>query len=197
MKKELTLHEIQQILGYEVKIVADKPMKVLSEVPVGETFKLGDMEFIVLEHLDGTTNVLLKNFWKKCRFDNNVNNFSISEIRERLNDEFYKKVAAICGENIIPHVVDLTSDDGRKDYGKGTVRVSLLTCDLYRKYVYILDKYRPDDWWWLATPYSTKENGYDSCVRVVNRIGALYGNRCYCNDGVRPFLTLKSSIFVS
>ena len=198
MKKEMTLQEIQSILGYEVKIVADKPRKQLSEISVGETFKLGDLEFVVLEHNDETTNVILKDFWKTTTFDGNTNNYANSSIRKALNSDFYNKLVNLIGkDNIVKHIVDLMSDDGRNDYGRVEDYVSLLTCDMCRKYVYTLDKYRPNSWWWLATPYSTKSNGYDFAVRVVDVGGSLSISSCFNNFGVRPFCIFPSSIFVS
>lgn len=196
--KEMTLQEIQNILGYEVKIVADKPLRQLSDVPAGETFKIGGMEFIVLEHNCHGTEVILKDFWKTAKFDSNSNHYACSEIRKELTGEFYKKLTALVGaNNILLHEVDLTSDDGRDDYGKVMDFVSLLTCDMYRKYVRILDKYRPKSWWWLATPYSTKGNGYEYAVRFVYGDGALDGDGCRYGYGVRPFVRFASSIFVS
>ena len=199
--KELTVKEIESILGYEIKIVANKPAKQLADISAGETFKVGDLEFIVLkQHDNGTTSVLLKDFWKTDIFDDNSNNYADSKIRRDLNNDFYKKLKLIVGEdNIMNHQVDLVSDDGRKDYLVVLDNISLLTCDMYRKYVEIIDKYRiTSDWWWLATAYSTKSNGYNSFVRCVNYVGALnYSGHCGDNRGVRPFCILKSNIFVS
>lgn len=167
--------------------------------PVGDIAKVGDLEFVVLEHNeDGTTALLLKGFWKTVKFDDNSNNYSESDIRKDLNENFYKHLSDIVGsENIVKHAVDLTSDDGRTDYGSCEDYISLPTCDMYRKYVHILDKHRPDSWWWSATAYSTKSNGYDFSVRCVGSGGALYYDRCRSSLGVRPFCILKSNIFVS
>ena len=196
--KEMTLQEIQDKLGYKVKIVDEKPKKKLVDIEVGKTFKVDDLEFIVLEHLeDDETAIILKDFWKTDRFDKSTNDYEQSSIRKELNSEFFEQLGAIVGkENILLHRVDLTSDDGRVDYGCCHDVISLLTCDMYRKYVYILDKYKPDDWWWLATAYSTKSNGYERSVRCVDYGGTLRSN-CYYYSGVRPFCILKSNIFVS
>lgn len=173
-------------------------MKKLCDIPVGDTFMLGDMEFIVLEQAIDGTHVILKNFWKTARFDGKTNNYTNSALRRELNTEFFNKVAALCGGgNIVGHAVDLTSDDGRKDYKNVFDYVSLLTCDQYRKYVYILDRYRPNNWWWLATAFSTEANGYDTFVRIVNDVGTLINVNCISSLGVRPFLILESFIFVS
>lgn len=197
MKKELTLKEIESLLGYEVKVVSDKPQRKLSDVPVGETFKLGDMEFIVLYKDIYHTHVILKDFWITDNFDYSSNDYRESSIRKKLNTEFYNKLISLCGStNVVEHDVELTSNDGRKDYGSVKDYVSLITCDKYRKYVDIFDKYRTDDWWWTATPYSTKSNGYGSSVCCVYYDSTLDFNYCRVNDGVRPFCILKSNIFV-
>lgn len=171
----------------------------LSDVPVGETFKLGDMEFIVLEHKANETVAILKNFWKTCNFDDKTNNYANSQVRTDMHYEFYNNVAAICGkENIVDRTVNLIADNGRTEYGVVTDKVSLLTCDEYRKYVYILDKYRLKNWWWLATPYSTKANGSRCAARCVRDDGTLNGSFCdFSRGGVRPVLNFVSSIFVS
>ena len=170
----------------------------LKDVPVGETFKVGELEFIVLEHWAEATAVILKEFWKTCDFDDSSNDYKESSIRKQLNADFYKQLSSVVGkDNIEEHTVDLTSDDGRKDYSFCTDNISLLTCDDYRKYVTILDKYKIHQWWWLATPYSTQNNGYNFSVRGVGYLGALNCYDCDHDIGVRPFCILKSNIFVS
>ena len=154
--KEMTLQEIQEKLGCKIKIVDEKAKVKLSDIEVGKPFKVGYLEFVVLEHFSNITAVILKDFWKKASFDSDSNDYRSSDIRKDLNNDFHNQLSEIVGkENIIKHAVDLTSDDGRKEYEICMDYVSLLTCDLYRKYVNILDKYNPRQWWWLATPYST------------------------------------------
>lgn len=197
--KEMTLKEIQEALGYEIKIVEKKAQKQLVEFEPGETVKLGKFEFIILEQGNTYTKLLLKDFWKTARFDENSNNFSESEIFSDLNTNFYNELSAVVGkENIIKHSVDLTSDDGRKDYGTVNSNISLLTCDMYREFVEVIDKYRiTSDWWWLVTPFSTASNGYEFAVRCVDDDGASDYDICNFDNGVRPFCILKSNIFVS
>lgn len=195
--KEMTLQEIQEKLGYKIKIVDEKAKFKLADIQVGKPFKVGNLEFVALEHFPDTTAVILKEFWKKALFDSDYNDYRSSDIRKDLNTDFYNQLAEIVGkENIIEHTVDLTSDDGRKEYGTCRDYISLLTCEQYRKYVNILDKYNPKQWWWLATPYSTLKD-YNSLVRCVYGSGALNYGDCYFNSGVRPFCILKSNIFVS
>ena len=174
------------------------PKKTLAEVAAGDVCKLGHLELIVLEQTGELTAVLLKDFWKTAKFDNDKNSYFHSSIRKDLNTNFYKELADVVGEdNIYPHEIDITADDGRTEYGACRDNIGLMTTAEYRKYVYLLDNHRPDSWWWLATPYSTEANGYSYTVRVVDNDGSLNINCCRLDGGVRPFCILKSNIFVS
>ena len=170
----------------------------LSEVPVGETVKIGGHETIVLEHCFGRTALIRKDILKKMAFGRD-NNFAGSEAR-KVCEAFADEIAAAIGEeNIVPHDVDLTADDGLDDFGKATdCRASLITAELYRRYVKILDKFKPKEWWWLATAFSIPPHDEDNWVKCVSPSGCI-GNDDYNRDvvGVRPFCILKSHIFVS
>jgi hypothetical protein len=176
-----------------VKDLFDKKVK-LASIPIGETFKIGDEEWIVLEQSGDTTAVLKKDLLPGShKFDNNTNNFAKSEIYSFLNDEYYVRLAALIGtNNICEHTVDLTADDGLRDYKKCKAYVSLLTCELYRKYTDIMLKYNPKQWWWLATAYSTPTRGYNGLLRCVYDDGTLYDHCCSDDCCVRPFCILKS-----
>ena len=189
-KTELTKEQMRQ-LG-----ILKEPIAVLSED--GETAKIGEYEFIVLEKDAYRVALLLKDTLCDRKFDSKCNNFAESDIREYL-DEFADKLADLVGEdNIVEHTVDLTSDDGLKCYGSCDCRVSLLTAQMYRDNVYTIDKYKVNKWWWLATAYSTSKHGDTVCVKCVSPSGDLISvNSCYRNYGVRPFCILKSNIFVS
>ena len=197
-KIDLTPEQVKQI-----EESFDLNKTELKNIAVGDTFKIGDFEFVVLEHREYNpgnceTCVVLKDFWKSAQFDSDSHDYRESDIREYLNENFYKELCALVGSgNIIKHKIDLTADDGLKDYESCEDNISLLTCDMYRKYVYILKKYNPEKWWWLATAYSTKSNDYTTAVRVVFVNGTLFVSDCNNNFGVRPFCILKSNIFVS
>jgi hypothetical protein len=112
--------------------------------------------------------------------------------------DFAKEIAAIVGEdNILLHDVDLTSHDGLKDYGTIKRKASALTTPRAQRYVYILDKYNPGAWWWLATPWSTPAHCNDYWVECVSPSGLIYNDCCDDDSGVLPFCILKSNIFVS
>ena len=169
----------------------------LEKIATGETFKIGDYEFIVLEHLDDTTAVILKDCLVELAQFGENNNYAGSNV-DRICIEFGKTVEALVGEgNLTLHVVDLTSDDGLKEYGTVERFMSLITCDMYRRYGEILDKYKFDDYWWLATPFSTPRRGDDFFVQSVESNGWIGLDSARDSEGVRPFCILKSDIILS
>ncbi len=189
---ELTPEQIEKIVAaYQASNIK------LSEVQEGETFKLGDYKFVLLEQFDDTAAVIMKDLLlDTVQFGKN-NNYDGSNVDEECQ-AFAKKLADIIGwDNITLHEVDLTSDDGLKDYGVIERRVSCITTEIYRKYVELLDKYKPDRWWWLATPFSTERRNNTSWVKCVSPSGDIDNCIYYDVIGVRPFCILKSTIFVS
>lgn len=170
----------------------------LSTLKPRDEFKLGDEVFIVLEQTDNGTRVISKEFaYNDVKFGDN-SNWNVSPIRKMLNNEYFKKIAAIIGEkNILSMDRNLTSLDGLDDYGTCTDKVSLLTSAEYAKYHKILGlKSNYPDWWWLITPASTPSNDYSRGVCCVCSRGILGWDVCGFSRGVRPFLNLESSISV-
>lgn len=159
----------------------------------------GGLDCIVLDVEQDKILVLAKESIGNMPFDEgNSNNFPKGTLCKYLNDEFIKKLKADGADTsaLIPTTIDLTSDDGLKDYGETTQKIFLLTCDMYRKYRSVIPNL--DDWWWLATAYSTEFNGYASIARFVNSDGSLNNYSAYLGDyGVRPAFYLKSSILES
>ena len=171
----------------------------LSEIPEGNTCKIGDNEFIVLEQYGDTTAVILKETLPEDTTFGESNNYDGSTPDEMCNS-FAEVLAVEIGEDsFIEHRVDLTSDDGLKDYGSVDRKMSLMTTEEYRRYVDILDKHKLDAWWWLATPRSTATHNDENWVKCVSPSGYFYDYYFYSNfvNGVRPFCILKSNIFVS
>lgn len=169
----------------------------LTDIPFGETFKIGKYEFIVLEHSKDTTAVILKDLLFESKKFGKDNNYKASYVDDLCGD-FADEISEIIGkDNLIEHTVDLTSDDGLKDYGKIKRSMSLLTTDLYRRYVEILDKYKVKKWWWLATAFSTPKHDPNNWVKCVSPSGYISDHDCNFYCGVRPFCILNSNIFVS
>lgn len=159
----------------------------------------GGLDCIVLDVEQDKILVLAKESIGNMPFDEgNSNNFPKGTLCKYLNGEFIKTLKANGADTsaLIPTTIDLTSDDGLKDYGETTQKIFLLTCDMYRKYRSIIPNL--DDWWWLATAYSTESNGYASLARYVSSGGCLSYYFAYSGyRGVRPAFYLKSSILES
>lgn len=191
-KVELSDEQVKSLKGS-----LNLPGVKLADVPVGEVFKIGNREFVVLEHSGDTTAVILKDLLPDQIFGDN-NNYNGSEADATCN-AFAADLEIVVGkDNLCLHTVDLTSDDGLKDYGSIKRKASLLTCEKYRRFVYILDKHKPNAWWWLATAWSTPAHVNDRTVKCVAPSGLVYDDYYdYDGYGVRPFCILKSSIFVS
>lgn len=159
----------------------------------------GGLDCIVLDVEQDRILVLAKESIGNMPFDEgNSNNFPKGTLCKYLNGEFIKKLKANGADTsaLIPTTIDLTSDDGLKDYGETTQKIFLLSCDMYRKYRSVIPNL--DNWWWLATAYSTESNGYASVARYVYSDGSLNDDFAYSGDrGVRPAFYLKSSILES
>lgn len=159
----------------------------------------GGLDCIVLDVEQDKILVLAKESIGNMPFDEgNSNNFPKGTLCKYLNGEFIKKLKANGADTsaLIPTTIDLTSDDGLKDYGETTQKIFLLTCDMYRKYRSVIPNL--DDWWWLATAYSTESNGYANIARNVYSDGGLDNGSAYLGLlGVRPAFYLKSSILES
>lgn len=170
-----------------------------AEVKENTTITVADTEFIVLEKQDDKVLCLTRYLaFEDEKFDKSSNNYAISDVKEKLDNEFLPKlIEAVGADNILDVDIDLTSDDGLDDYGSVKDKVGLLTDSMYRKYNRIIENYPVDDWWWLATPYSTPHRGYSSLVRCVGLIGTLDIGICLTNYGVRPFCIFSSAIFES
>ena len=171
-------------------------------------FTYGGMEWVVLEHnlLKKAVLVLAADVLKTesgetqyMPFDEeNKNDFAASSVRAFLNGDFLEELAAAGAdkEAFLPLALDLTSDDGLKDYGIDRVTIGIYTDQIYREFRNIIPP--ASDWHWTATPFSTARNGYEHLVRYVSSSGALNYNNAYNgNRGVRPLCVLKSDILVS
>ena len=159
---------------------------------------VGKFDFLVLERSGDTVSLLLKDLYcENAKFGSN-NDFRGSNV-QNICLKFAKDLAEIVGEeNIVEHTVDLTSDDGLKDYGTVKEKASLLTTALYRRYVDVLDIDRLQKYYWLVTPYSTPRHENAAWVKCVSPLGPVLNDDCYFDRiGVRPFCILKSNIFVS
>ena len=163
----------------------------------GETFKIGDMEFIKFPSAGGKTPVVMKDSAFSSQFGKD-NDFRHSTILKRLEKEVLPKIIAAVGEeNVCTFKTDLTTWDGLKVYGERESRISLPTMDFYRANVDIFDRHKVGSWWWLVTADSAKPHYDPTWVLCVSPSGRIDFGSCSYVHGVRPILIFKSSIFGS
>lgn len=126
--------------------------KSLGEFAVGEVVTIAGNEFVVLEHQPGETALISKDFiGEKTAFGESNNNYAGSFVDD-ICESFAEMLEDMLGEEkVVEFDVDLTSDDGLKDYGQIRRKCALMTADMYRRYVDILDLHNPKNYWWLAT----------------------------------------------
>lgn len=183
-------------------------MKVqLKDLQRGDTFYGAGIQWLVLGHTKSSqglpivTHIVSTGIVERRAFDEkNRNDLGVSTLLAYLNGEFLERIEDAFGEGAVEEqFIDLTSNDGLKDYGNAKTKVGLLTEDEYRQHRDILPPLDDEGWWWLATPYSTERAGYSSSyVRSVNSDGTLGRDIAYYGViGVRPALYLKSDISVS
>lgn len=169
----------------------------LADIPVGETFKIGRFEFIKFTDEDGKVTVVSKDCTYKSKFGRN-NDFFKSSILEGLSNEILPEIEGEVGEdNVLKFETDMLSLDGSNKHGSVSSKISLPTFDFYRKHRAIFERYKLDEWWWLATPDSTSEYSNDIWVVCVSPDGNVFNFNYGSRGGVRPILILKSNIFVS
>lgn len=174
--------------------------KALKAAARGTIFPYAGQRWIVLEHdASGRTLCLTENIVESRAFDeDNRNNFAEASSNRYLNGAFLDNLIEATGGShaFLSHELDLTTDDGLKDYGTCNVTIFLLTVDQYRRNRDIIPN--ADDWWWLSTAVSTASNGYEHSARVVRADGALdWGSAYYGCGGPRPACYLDSDLLIS
>ena len=171
-------------------------MKTIKDYYQGEHFVYGKKNCVVLEHMDDGTLCMVLDEGFKSAFGEN-NNFAESELRKKLNteylDEWVKNGAN--RESFVLMQVDLTANDGLKDYGTCKCFLAPRTCDQHRKYRYLIPNPK-EDLEWTATAYSTKGNGYSDNAYLVTATGGLYSYYVYPAYGVRPLFKLNPESLV-
>ena len=181
---------------------AEKTNKVqLSELQPGETFKIGEHDFIVLEQngCSGTTNVISKSFMAKgIVFDDDTKDYNNSNLKKIIEENIQPAIEAGVGVgNIIEQVVSLTSVDMQGEFKPCYCQVRPITFDEARKYNNLLVNKDLDDWWWTCTPWSTADRGWKRTITVVSPSGDFRGYGCGGDCGVRPFCIFSSELFES
>lgn len=181
---------------------AEKKNKVrLSELKPGETFKIGEHDFIVLDQDESsqTTKVISKGFMAEdVIFDKNTKDYNKSNIKKMIEADIQPIIEkAVGAENLIKHTVSLISVDMQHKYEDCVCKVRPITFDEAREFNDFLVNKNLNDWWWTCTPWSTKERGWEYLIAVVSPSGSIINGNFNYYIGVRPFCILKSHIFVS
>ena len=173
--------------------------KALKTAARGTVFPYAGEKWVVLEHDPaGRTLCLRLDLIPNKPFDeNNCNNFATSSSKEWMNGPYLDNlIDAVKGPNaFLQTELDLTADDGLKDYGTCNVTIFSLTVDQYRRNRDVIPN--ADGWWWLSTAYSTASNGYEHSARRVDSDGTLYWDYAYYDyDGLRPACYLDSDLLI-
>ena len=178
----------------------EKESKIkLSELRRGESFMIGEHEFIVLDQGVDVTKVISKGFMaENISFDPDTKDYNKSKIKKFIEEKILPVIESEVGaENIVEHEVSLRSLDMQKEFEDVSAKVRPITFDEARLYNDLLVNEDLDNWWWTLTPWSTAKRGYRYGISVVCPSGNIGCDYCCGNIGVRPFCILKSNIFVS
>ena len=163
----------------------------------GTRFKYSGFEWIALEETNGGVLVVTAECLtdtdgdlNKFPFDeNDKNDWRKSSLRKYLNGEFLQ---AIDADSLIKQTLDLTADDGMRNYGTSNDYVGILSCEQYRKYRDILPDY--GCWWWTLTPWTCLAS-YSYHVRYVYTSGSVGCYGAHNASGVAPTLIIKSEVY--
>lgn len=173
--------------------------KALKTAARGTVFPYAAEKWVVLEHDPaGRTLCLRLEVIPDKPFDeDNRNNFAISSSKEWMNGPYLDNlIDAVKGPHaFLQTELDLTADDGLKDYGTCNVTIFSLTVDQYRRNRDVIPN--ADGWWWLSTAYSTASNGYEHSARFVIYDGTLNWNLAIIGfHGLRPACYLDSDLLI-
>lgn len=166
-------------------------MRTIKEYHQGERFIYGKKNCMVLEHMDDGTLCMVLDEDFKSEFGE-TNNFAESELRKKLNGEYLDEwvKSGANREFFVLMQVDLTANDGLKDYSTCECFLAPRTCDQHRKYRYLIPNPKRS-WERTVTAHSTKNNGYSNVVYRVPVEGSLdsgYDRNAYM---VRPLFKLN------
>lgn len=169
----------------------------------GDIITLGGIEFGVLDVREPVCSddpgslfvVAVNTQGDDCRFGD-TNDYTKSDLREAV-DEWLEEL----GQNgvdldlIEPREIDLTTLDGRANYGKLEVKAAPLTLDEARMYAKFIPE--SDGWSWLATGWGAPGMSGSAYAFIVYSNGNWNGLSCSDSNGVRPALVISSSLLTS
>lgn len=171
----------------------------LGNLKPGDIFNYGGIDWLMLDKDEESALCLARDILFEQPFDEeNFNKYGTSTLRKYLNDNLLDKMIenGAKSEDFYTMKIDLTSDDGLKDYGSCDDILSLISCQQYRKYRSTIPNV--GNWWWTCTAFGTKNNGHSCNARMVDSDGTLYNVDAYDGSyGVRPLCALSSKIKIS
>ena len=172
----------------------------LATLNPGETFKIGEHEFVVLKQQQGETMVISKGFMATGQqFDEDTKDYNKSSLKKLIENDIQPMIEKEVGvENLVEHEVSLISVDMQQEFEPCKCKVRPVTFDEARAFNDLLVNEELPGYYWTCTPWSTEKRGWKYSVAVVSPSGNFVNDTvCSSNDGVRPFCILKSNIFVS
>ena len=182
---------------YDVIKKEEKVKIKLKDLQAGDCFKLNETEeFIVLAKCKDYVYAIRKTPICKMPFGKN-DNFAESDVMKKL-EEYRKELENVVGaDGLNEFTIDLSSLDGSKDYGFVTVKVGILDIDAMRLYAEILNTYKAESYWWLATSWGKlqgEDRGHIVCVSPDGEIVHTYNES---EVGVRPTCIFSDEILAS
>ena len=194
--RELTMEEIEKLLGYKVKLVPKKRTKVVN-IPDGEVFSIGETEFVVLK---GGVKVLAiaKEAIGESLFDTNYNSYANSKLQtNHALHQFRQMLIKEIGEkDLLMRRVDLLSDNGFYDYGSLNELAAPMTIDEFKQYSAILENHKLIGNWWLATPHGTWEHNQSQEACYITPDNMIEHAKCDTSMKIRPMICLNCSTIV-
>jgi hypothetical protein len=194
--KEMSLEEIEKILGYKVKIVPRTRTQVVN-VPVGEVFRIGDYEFVVLRN-GVKVLALSKDLIGESVFDKESNCYEHSELHmsETLK-KFQKHILTnVSQRDLLSRKVNLMADNGYEDYAVSIDNAAPMTLDEFRLFSDVIERYEVRDDWWLVTPHGTLKRNESKSVCYVDKNNMIEHAKCDTIKGIRPMICLNCSTVV-
>lgn len=130
-----------------------------------------------------------------CRFGD-TNDYTKSDLRVAV-DEWLEELgeSGVNLDLIEPREIDLTTLDGRANYGKLEVKAAPLTLDEARMYAKFIPN--SNDWSWLATGWGAPGMNGSRYALFVGSGGVWGDGGCSDSSGIRPALVISSSLLTS
>jgi hypothetical protein len=163
----------------------------LESLKAGETFCIGENDYIVIEQHEGKTKVISKDFIAEDReFADDTADYKTSGLRKYIEAEIQPTIENEVGtENLVEHTVSLTTVDGQDDYGELTCKVRPITFDEARQYNNLIVNKDLNDWWWTCTAWTSPNREYNRSVTVVLPSGCILNGSCSAATVFAPFLS--------